>query len=134
MAIDIEDVCTHAQLDEFLGGQLSAQAALLPRAWVGDSTPARQYALDRLVDALRRRNPPIREADLADVSELRHAVMNGAAAHIYRLGMATAGDAALFDVQARHYEREFQSELTGLAPTLTGGLAGGGISISVERR
>lgn len=134
MAINLDDVCTHAQLDEFLGGQLTAGQSLLPRQWAGDSSPARQHALDRVMGALRKRNPPVREGDLADVGELRFAVTYGAAAHIYRLGMAAAGDAAVFDAQARAYDRMFDDELLGLSPTLSGGLAGGSLTISIERR
>jgi hypothetical protein len=133
MTIDVNDVCTHSQLDVFLGGHLTANQRLQPQAW-DDSEPARQYALDRIVNALKRRTPPILEADLQDVTELRLACQLGAAEHLHMLASSGGGDAELFAFKAKAYGKQFEDELNGLSPTLRGGARGSSCSFAVVRR
>lgn len=133
MTINVETVCTHAQLDEFLGGHLTANQRLQPAAWV-DSLPARQYALDRVVGALKRRTPPILEGDLSNVTELRFAVMVGAAEHLHMLAASGGGDVELFAFKAKTYAKQFEDEINGLSPTLVGGSRGSTFSFSIARR
>jgi hypothetical protein len=133
MTIDVDDVCTESQLDEFLGGQLGGNQHLRPQAWTS-AEPARQYALDRVVNALKRRTPPILEADLQDVTELRLAVKLGAAHHLYMLAASSGDSAELFAFKARDYGKEFDAEVNGLSPTLRGGARGSTYSFSIARR
>ncbi len=133
MTIDVDTVCTDEQLDEFLGGHLTTSQNLRPQAWT-DCRPARQHALDRILGALRRRTPPIRETDLQDVTELRTAVKLGAAEHLHMLA-ATSGDAAeVFAFKAKKYAQDFESEINGLTPTLVGSLRGSTYSFGISRR
>ncbi len=133
MTIDVDTVCTDADLDEFLGGQLSSGQHLMPKAWVS-AEPARQYALDRVMAALARRTPPIREADLADKTELRVAVLFGAAEHLHMLSASSGSDAELFAFKAKEFGKRFDAEVNGLTPTLVGGLRGSTYSFAISRR
>lgn len=133
MTIDVDDVCTDAQLDVFLGGRLTANQRLQPQAWT-DAAPARQYALDRVVNALKRRTPPILEADLQDVTELRLAVQLGAAEHLHMLAASSGSDVEVFAFKAKQYGRQFEDELNGLSPTLRGGGRGSSYSFAISRR
>lgn len=116
MTIDVEDVCTDAQLDEYLGGRLTATLNMLPTAWA-DASPAREYALRRTLLSLERRSPPIREADIADVTELHDAVVFGAAARIYDLSITSAGESEVMFHQARRYEQMWRDELANIVIT-----------------
>lgn len=133
MTIDVDTVCTDEQLDEFLGGHLTANQHLQPADWA-TAAPARQYALDRIMNALRRRTPPILEADLSDVTELKFAVMLGAAEHLHMLAASSGGDVEVFAFKAKTYARQFEDEISGLSPTLVGGGRGSSFSFSVSRR
>ena len=133
MTIDVDDVCTHDQLNEFLGGHLTSKQNLQPSAW-GDSEPARQRALDRVLNALKRRTPPIREADLQDVTELREAVKLGAAEHLHMIATTSGADAELFAFKAKAFGKQFEDEINGLSPTLTGGGRGSTYSFAISRR
>jgi hypothetical protein len=133
MTIDVDDVCTESQLDDFLGGQLTAGKNLRPKAWAS-CEPARQYALDRILNAMKRRTPPILEADLHDVTELRHAVELGASERLYMLAASSGGDSELFAFMAKKYGDQFEDEINGLSPTLTGGARGSTHSFSIARR
>lgn len=131
MAINVEEVVTHDQLADEVGGA-AALAQLLPDEWAGDSTKARQSALDRVVAALGRRAPPIRETDLRDVTELKRAVLLGSAEHVFRMGMHAPDDA--FGSRQRVYERDFWSEVNALQPTVNDGGQGAVMSIGFYRR
>ena len=133
MTIEIDDVCTDADLDEFLGGQLSAGQHLMPKAWAS-AEPARQYALDRIMAALARRTPPIREADLADKTELKMAVLFGASEHLNMLSASSGTDAELFAFKAKEFGKRFDAEINGLTPTLVGGVRGNTYSFAISRR
>lgn len=118
--MDAETVCTEAQLDEFLGGQLAGQTRLVPSTWA-NAKPARQWALDRALESLARRRPPIREANIATPSELRAAVEYGAAHRLYDLAATSGSDAELFIVKARDYGKAFRAELEAMQITASGG-------------
>lgn len=115
--IDVEEVLTDAQLDEYLGGALRGGIGLLPPAWES-ALPARKHALDRVVDHLARLPVPVLEADLADVTELRRAVLYGACAHLYTLAITRAGDFETFAASAKRFDALFASELEGLRPKI----------------
>lgn len=129
--IAIDDVCTEADLEQEVGGSAVLQS-LIPSEWSGSAQKAREDALDDVVRALRRRTPPIREADLADVTELKMAVKFGALERLYRLAMTTSGS-----VHAEHrrlYSDRFSDEVNGLSPTLTDDTRGAVMSIAFHRR
>ena len=130
---DVDEVVSDEDFNEWLGGQgFGGAVELKPAAW--DSLkPARQHALDRLLEALRRRVPPIEWGDMGYKSELRMPVMYGAAEHLYQLAMSTALDDSNFAFQRKLWAEKFEDSLSGLTPTLTGGLrgsAGGGFTVS----
>lgn len=133
MTIDLEDVCTEAQLAEHLGVQTIDSIGLKPRGW-DTCEPARRAALDKVIAALKSRTPPIRDTDLADVTELRNAVLFGAKAHLYELAMSSATEGALFLEKWRIAHKQFTDEVRGLAPTLTDGIRGPAMSFSYARR
>ncbi len=133
MTIAIDTVCTEEQLDEYLGGQLAAQTALVPKGW-DDAAPARQFALDETLDSLKRRRPPIREADITDATELRRAVLYGASARLYDLAISNGGDAEMWVVKHRAARKLFEAEVAGLDITGPAGAnIGGGGSIKISR-
>lgn len=133
MTIDIDSVCTEAQLREHLGGQTFDSLGLLPTGWAS-TEPARQHALEKVLTALRARTPPIRDTDLGDVTELRNAVLYGAKMHLYELAMTSAQEGALFLEKWRMARSQFTDELRALSPTLTDGLRGPAMSFSYARR
>lgn len=116
MTINIESVCTDAQLDEYLGGRLNATLNLMPSAW-DDALPARAFALRRTLQALGRRSPPILEGDISDPTQLHDAVLFGACARIYELAMTAGGESEVFYLQAKRYDQKFRDELASLVIT-----------------
>lgn len=116
MTIDVDTVCSEAELDEYLGGALTKTINLLPGEWA-DSEPARAYALRRTLQTLSRRTPPIFEEDISDATELHDAVVFGACARIYDLGITGAGESEVMFHQARRYEAKWQSEVQSLVIT-----------------
>ena len=137
--IDVDSIATDADLDEFLGGQALAGANMVPRAWRDGADeptlrPARQWALEQILAAMRRRSPPIDPAQLADVSQLKQAILLGASERLYRLAMTGAGQAEVAYYQANAYAAQFASEINNLAPTLTGGVRATMRSRAVYRR
>lgn len=133
MTIDVDTICPDVDLDEFLGGQLTAGQHLQPKAWA-NAKPARQYTLDRVMDALARRTPPIREADLADDTELKRAILLGSAEHLHTLAASSGADAELFAFKAREFGKRFDAEVNALTPTLVGGARGTTYSFAITRR
>lgn len=116
MAIAIASVATDAHVDDELGGQLLAHVRMLPQGWT-DIEPLRQRALDIVVDALRRRTPPVFETDIADVTELRRAVVYGACAKLFEIAITAAGEGQVFALKWEHYERMFRREIESLVIT-----------------
>lgn len=132
---DVDTVATDADVNDFLGGQVFSQgSSLVPVDWGDTVKIARQHAFDRALEALRRRTPPINEFDLADKTELKRAVIYGTAEHLYRLAMTSTGQADVFGWHAQFWGDKFEAEITGLTPTLSGGLRGTAASIEISRR
>jgi len=133
--VDVDTIVSDDELDEFLGGQaFLADQKLNPESWNETSKPARQHALDRMLEALRRRVPPITYGDLSDPTELKLGILYGAAERLYQLAMSTAGFNDVYAKQRELYETKFDNEVSGFTPTLSGGLRGTSGSIGVSRR
>lgn len=116
---DVDTVAT----DEDLAGELLGLEALenlRPNDW-SDCKPARQAAFDKVLDGLRGHTPPVREADLSDVTELRLAVIYGALAQLYFAGITSGDPEAVYTAKHRHYRDEFRSAVNSLRPTVGGG-------------
>lgn len=111
-----------------------ASEAKLARAMSrsADRDAVRTLALNDVVAALAQRSPPIFEADLADQTQLKNAVVYRSLVRIFRSARTTLGDA--FDALARDYDKEYQTAVR--APfTVNGSLTGpSGFSFSLERR
>lgn len=116
--LDPDDIATEAQLDEYLGGQLRGHTGLLPPSWE-DAKPARRFALESVMAHLRRLAVPIYEHHLLDPTELRDAVLFGAAAHLYRLAITRGGDVEVFAVLEKRYSDLFKTEVATLAPKVS---------------
>ncbi len=129
---DVDLVATEADLEDEIGGT-TALANIRPPDWT-DCERARQRAFDRVIAALARRTPPIREGDLARMAELRDAVIYGALAILYSQAMTTGDEDALFTSKRDYYDKRFADEIAGLTPTLAGDLRGATQSFAVERR
>lgn len=112
--MDVDDILTDAELDEFLGGQLLAQSTLMPRQWES-ALPARRYALDEVLRLLRRAHPEIDES-LVDVASpsLKRAVLLGAASRLYFLAMTQTTDGSLFYALQKQYDKERDAEIRAL--------------------
>ena len=137
MTIAIDSVCTHAQLCDEVGGTqvleplLSQQ--LEEQATASDRTKAiREAALAEVMDALRSRTPPVYEADLSDVTQLRRAVIWNSLARIYGMAMAVEGDA--FSLRWGDYRKSYRTEITNLKPTVRGGPMAAFNTITLSRR
>jgi hypothetical protein len=135
MAIDVEDVCTHEQLDEYVLGLLTEKVHLLPPQWVGDSSIVRRQGLTDVLDALRNRVPPVHEADIADPSELRQCVVHYAAMRLYDGAMTSGAEAEVFHAKMKAEEKRYGDRLAALRPTIAAGDAvAPGLSFGVGRR
>lgn len=133
MTINVDDVCTHAEL---VAHVLSARALaeLLPDEARGSSTQARQNALDAVLSALRRRSPPIRESDLDDVTDLKQAVILGTMRELHFAGIVTASEGDRHWAKWKSYRDRFDDEISGMSVSVGGGSEGAPSSFSVERR
>lgn len=131
--MNVESVCTEAELATYLAGQLSGQMRILPAGWT-DATQARTQALDDVLRALERRTPPIREADLAQPTELRRAVQYGAEMWLFYHSLTGAAEGSLLPFRYSEAKKRFQSEVDGMMPTLSGGARGSTFSFGVSRR
>lgn len=132
--VDVDDLVTDKVFDDFLGGQVfTSDMRLAPEEWENGAKPARQYALDRTLETLRRRTPPIDYSDLAYPSELRLAILYGAAEHLYQLAMSTGQGTDIYEKQRQLWSEKFDAEVTNLAPTLVSGVLGTS-GIAVARR
>jgi len=118
--MDPDTVLTDAALDEFLGGQALDATTLLPDAWT-DLRPARQYALDVVLDRFKRMSPPVLETDIVDPTELADAVQLGAAMRLYRLAMTTGDRDEIFADSYHEYKELFELAIEALSPTLASG-------------
>lgn len=126
--IDVEDVCTHAQLAEEIGG-----ASELNKICVGgDSTNARTLALRDVLKSLGRRVPPVYASDITQPAELREAVIYGALERLYRDAMTSDGD--VYAMKRKLYESQFRAEVLGLKLTTGSGSSAVVSSIRISRR
>ncbi len=131
--MDVETVCTEADLGDYLGDQLTAQSRILPSTWT-DASKARQQALDEVLTALSRRTPPIREADLATPTELKRAVQYGAEMWLLWHSLTTAGQDSVLAFKYSEARKRFSAEVNGLTPTVSGGLRGSSFGFGISRR
>lgn len=131
--IDVDDVLTHSQLDDYLGGRLTAQMHLAP---TGDASTvkARTWALDEVLAVLAARTPPIFEADITDESELRRAVTHKAAERLYDHAMTTGGDAELFHAKMKAERERARDALAQTRVTVDDGVSAPPMSIGISRR
>ncbi len=125
MAIDIEDVCTDADLEKYTLGKSNLQD-LLPDddEWRGDTGKtaaiARQRTLEVVLSSLARRRPPIRENDLSDLSELKTVTCYGSLEMLYN-GAIRHEDSPNVG-RAKRFGQMFRDELASLQPTVSQGL------------
>lgn len=132
--VDVNDIVDDDELNEFLGGFVfSDTMGLKPEMW-DNTKPARQYALNRVLEALRRRTPPIRYADLMYPEEMKLAVLYGASEHLYTLALSTNMIGDVYVKQREIWEQKFDNEVSGFTPTLLGGIRGSSRSFGVSRR
>lgn len=131
--MNVETVCTEAELTSYFAGQLTGQSKLLPPGWP-DATQARVQALDDVLAHLLRRVPPIREGDLTAPSELKRAVMYGAEMWLYWYALTTAGQDSILVFKHDRSQKRFAAEMNGLTPTILGSLRGNSNSFSWSRR
>lgn len=113
MTIDVDDILTDVELDEYMGGQAFGATTLKPAAW-DDCKPARQYALDEVMRLLKRAFPTIAETDIADVAVMKRAILLGASARLYRLAMTNCADPNLFYAMEKRDRAELNDEIRAL--------------------
>ena len=131
--IDVDDVLTHAQLDDYLGGQLTGQVHLAPLDDL-DTAKARTWGLDEVLAALAARTPPIYEADVRAAAELRRAVRHKAAARIYDIAMSSGELGALWFEKMKAEEKRYASALASTRITVDDGVQATPSSIGISRR
>lgn len=125
MTIDIEDVATDADLEVYTLGKSSLQD-LLPDEWLDEDTGvkvatlARQTTLDTVLSTLARKRPPIRSADLTDVTELKAVVCYGTMQILY--SGAVQHEDSPNAKRAKHFGAMFRDELAALQPTVAAGV------------
>jgi hypothetical protein len=128
----VDTVCTDLQLaDEVLGADNLNK--LKPQDW-SDFKQLRQVAFDEVLVRLRMRTPPVQEADLQDVTELRPAVIYGALAKAYRASMNSADEDDKYAAHAKTYQRMYEAEVRALQPTVAGPARSGPGAIAFHRR
>ena len=143
--IDVEDVCTDADLEGYVLGKTNLQN-LLPEdpAWLTDpdadydydanprvATIVRQQALDDVLEALAKRRPPIRETDLLDVTELKRPVAFGALHRLYT-GQIQHEDSPNV-AKAKHYCKAYEGAMAALQPSVLQGATASSLSVRMHR-
>lgn len=133
--ISIANVATEADIaDTGFGGSTTRMYDLLPEG-VSDLTTHRTKALEATMKHLKRRIPPIRDADIADPTDLRDAVCYHALAQLYEDAMSTAGLDDAFRKKAEWWRDRWSSEVGAMNPTLGDDVRGApGNTIVVTRR
>lgn len=126
--IAIDDVCTHAQLADEVGGTSELNKICVS----GDSSAARTLALRDTLKSLGRRVPPVYASDISQPSELREAVIYGALERLYRDAMTSDGD--VYAMKRKLYESQFRAEVLGLKLTTGNGSSAVVSSIRISRR
>lgn len=129
--VDVSDIVSDEDLYQY-DPAIRSRQELAPDDWQKTTKVARQYALDRALDALRRRVPPISFSDLAAPEELKLTIIFGALEHLYELAMTS--EDSIHSVKRRLYAERFERSINGLSPTLSGGERGPNTMIPVARR
>lgn len=130
--INVDTVATHDELADEVGGH-EVLSRLLAKSADSDTKTVRRLALEAVMKSFGRRTPPILAEDLADVTELRDAVVWGAAMRTYRNAMTSGDDTALWTKKYEIYRELFGDELAYLMPTVNSEIRVAR-SVSVERR
>ena len=132
--IDIDTVCTHAQLVAELLGDDHILTQVLGDSQ--DSEAVRQRALEETIKRLSRRTPPVLDSELNDVTELRDCVRYGALWKIYFTAMTEGDESALWTRKASSWKEMFLDEVAAVQPSLGGDVraAAGSPSVAVHRR
>lgn len=120
MPIDVDDILTDAELDEWLGGQVENASTLRPVAWQ-TAKPAREFAYGEVLRIFSRNKPPVAEHDIANLSVLKRALTLGATARLYELAMTSAPDPALFFHLEKRYRSMFEDEVRRAAADILDG-------------
>lgn len=121
---DVDLYCTHSDLVDELGSARKL-AKLVPPDSPSEpesadlTKPVREQSLRDVLKALRRKTPPILEAQISDPTQIKDAIAYGALMRLYRAAMTGPDDvnAELF----RHFKKRFESELGGLNLTVDNG-------------
>lgn len=131
MTIALSDVATRKDVANELGGDTELDRLCNDSA---DVMRAMALALEEVLYSLRGRTPPIYEGDVADPTELRRVVALRAAARMHFANMTTGGGD---DICARKHsilQKQYESELASLRPTVGGAIAAPAFSIPMHRR
>lgn len=116
--IAIADVASEADVaDTGFGGSTTRMYDLLPEG-VADLTTHRTKALEASMKHLKRRIPPIVDADIADPTDLRDAVCYHALAQLYEDAMSSADLGDAFRKKAEWWRSRWESEIAALNPTI----------------
>lgn len=128
MTIAIADVCTDAQLAELVPQQVIDK--MQPTVAVRDAY--RTKALEDVLAELEKRSPPIYQANITNVSELRSPVGYLTLYRLARDARGVMGDR--WDALSKDMWREYSNAVTR-SITVDGSYAGPtGYSFSLERR
>lgn len=127
----IDTVCTDAYLLTKVSGSANLER-IMPKD-AANAQSARQDALDRVLRRLKGLTPPINEADLTDVTELRDVVAYGALETLCVNAM-TGMDGDVFEKLAKHWRTLFQTELQSLRPTVATNQRAAPFTITMHRR
>lgn len=120
MTIDVDDILSDAELDEWLGGQVEDATTLRPAAWTS-AKPAREYALGETLRIFARNKPPVREHEITTPAVLKRAITLGAAARLYELAMTSAPEPGFFFHMEKRYRSMFEDEVRRLAAEVLNG-------------
>jgi hypothetical protein len=89
-------------------------------------------ALSDVLDSLRNRTPSIAENHISTPSELTRVVVLRSCARLYLAAITTGEDVNA--VKHKIYQRDYESALASLRPTVSAGLSASGFSIPMHRR
>lgn len=129
MTIAVDDVCTDAQMANLLGGAVLLNA-VQPTLATRDAK--RTDALPDVLEELKKRSPPVYEADLADVAELRTSVGYLALYRLCREARTVPGDR--WDMLAQDMLREYKGAVSRNFTVSADQRGPAGMSFSLERR
>lgn len=130
MTVTIASVATSQDVANELGGQ----AAL-------DNLTSESFTIKHVLDltladvldSLVNRTPPVRDSDIQDPTQLKKSVVFGACARLYRNNITT-GEGDVSSAKHKIYQRQYESILSSLRPTVGGVVAASSWSIPMHRR